>query len=167
MHLHSRPNFLPAIVCLLLAFNSSFAQHKINGKVSLDEVVVTDYTFQKIKEIIGSVAVIKPKVPGAIPAGTNERILTGRVAGLSLVTTGGPCVPASIRLHGIESPGGVKPLYIVDGIESNIDALNPYDIESIRVLMDDGAYSIYGVRDANGVIVITTRKSIPQRLIYY
>ena len=58
-------------------------------------------------------------------------------------------------------------MYIVDGIESNIDALNPYDIESIRVLMDDGAYSIYGVRDANGVIVITTRKSIPQRLIYY
>jgi TonB-dependent SusC/RagA subfamily outer membrane receptor len=61
-------------------------------------------------------------------------------------------------LHGIGNFGDVTPLYIVDGVEGNINSINPYDIESIQVLKDAGAYSIYGVRGANGVIVLTTRK---------
>ena len=128
---------------------------------SLDEVVVTGYTSQKIKEITGSVTVVKPKDLVAVPAGTAEQMLQGRVAGLSVVTTGEPGAAVDVRLHGVGNFGDVRPLYIIDGIEGNINALNPYDIESLQVLKDAGAYSIYGVRGANGVIVITTKKGKP------
>jgi TonB-dependent SusC/RagA subfamily outer membrane receptor len=49
-------------------------------------------------------------------------------------------------------------LYIIDGVEGDVNSINPYDVESIQVLKDAGVYSIYGVRGANGVIVVTTKK---------
>ena len=61
-------------------------------------------------------------------------------------------------MHGIGNFGDVTPLYIIDGVQGNINNLNPNDIESLQVLKDAGAYSIYGVRGANGVIIITTKK---------
>ena len=126
--------------------------------VSLDDVVVTGYSSQKIKEITGSVSVVKPKELVAVPAGQVEQMLQGRVAGLTVITSGEPGTQANIRLHGIGNFGDVTPLYIIDGIPGNINSLNPYDIESLQVLKDAGAYSIYGVRGANGVIVVTTKK---------
>ena len=129
--------------------------------INLDEVIVTGYTSQRVKEITGSVAIVKPKDLTAVPAGQVEQMLQGRVAGLNIITSGMPGGASNIRLHGIGNFGEVTPLYIIDGVEGNINNLNPNDIESLQVLKDAGAYSIYGVRGANGVIVITTRQGKP------
>jgi TonB-dependent SusC/RagA subfamily outer membrane receptor len=129
----------------------------------LDEVLVTGYTSQKVKEITGSVAVVKPKDLTDIPAGQVEQMLQGRVAGLNIITSGLPGGGSNVRLHGIGNFGDVTPLYIINGVQGNINNLNPNDIESLQVLKDAGAYSIYGVRGANGVIIITTRNGKPGR----
>jgi TonB-dependent SusC/RagA subfamily outer membrane receptor len=126
--------------------------------VNLDEVVVTGYTAQKVKEITGSVAVVRPKDLVAAPGGQVEQMLQGRVAGLNVISSGQPGGGSNVRLHGIGNFGDVTPLYIIDGVEGNINNLNPYDIESLQVLKDASAYAIYGVRGANGVIVVTTKK---------
>ena len=125
---------------------------------NLDEVILTGYTSQKVKEITGSVSTVKPRDLTSVPAGQVEQMLQGRVAGLTVITSGEPGLPATIRLHGIGNFGDVTPLYIIDGTPGNINSINPYDIESLQVLKDAGAYSIYGVRGANGVIVVTTKK---------
>ena len=129
--------------------------------LNLDEVVVTGYTTQRIKEITGSVAIVKPKDLTAIPAGQVEQMLQGRVAGLNVITSGLPGGGSNVRLHGIGNFGDVTPLYVIDGVQGDINNLNPNDIESLQVLKDAGAYSIYGVRGANGVIIITTRNGKP------
>ncbi|MCW3119186.1 MAG: TonB-dependent receptor plug [Chitinophagaceae bacterium] len=126
--------------------------------LSLDDVVVTGYLSQRVKEITGSVAIVKPKDLIAVPAGQVEQMLQGRVAGLNIITSGEPGSQSNVRIHGIGNFGDVTPLYIIDGVEGNINSLNPYDIESLQVLKDAGSYSVYGVRGANGVIIITTRK---------
>ncbi|PWT76267.1 MAG: SusC/RagA family TonB-linked outer membrane protein [Bacteroidetes bacterium] len=125
---------------------------------NLDEIIVTGYTSQKLKEITGSVASVKPKDLVAVPAGQVEPMLQGRVAGLTVISSGDPGAPSQVYLHGMGNFGNVRPLYIIDGIEGDINIINPYDIESIQVLKDAAAYSIYGVRGANGVIVLTTKK---------
>jgi len=128
--------------------------------IDLDQVIVTGYTSQKLKEIVGSVAVVRPKELVSVPAGQVEQMLQGRVAGLTVITSGEPGVPSQIYLHGPGNFGNVTPLYIIDGVEGNINSLNPYDIESIQVLKDAAAYSIYGVRGANGVILVTTKNLV-------
>jgi TonB-linked SusC/RagA family outer membrane protein len=126
--------------------------------MNLDQVVVTGYTSQKIKEISGSVSVVKPQDLVAVPAGQVEQMLQGRVAGLTVINSAVPGASSQVYLHGIGNFGNVTPLYIIDGVEGSINNLNPYDIESLQVLKDAGAYSIYGVRGANGAIIITTKK---------
>ncbi|MDP9041834.1 MAG: TonB-dependent receptor plug domain-containing protein, partial [Bacteroidota bacterium] len=125
---------------------------------NLDEMVVMGYSRQKVKEITGSVAVVKPEDLVSVPAGQVEQMLQGRVAGLNVITTGAPGSASIVRINGIGNFGDVTPLYIIDGVQGDINSINPYDIESLTVLKDAGAYSIYGVRGANGVIVVTTRK---------
>jgi len=125
--------------------------------INLDEIVVTGYTTQKVKEITGSVSIVKPKDLVSVPAGQVEQMLQGRVAGLNVITSGQPGSASNVRLHGIGNFGDVTPLYIIDGVQGDINNLNPNDIESLQVLKDAGAYAIYGIRGANGVIIITTR----------
>jgi TonB-linked SusC/RagA family outer membrane protein len=129
--------------------------------LNLNNVVLTGYTSQRVKEITGSVTIVKPSLLTAEPLGQVEQMLQGKVAGLTVITSGDPGVSANIRLHGIGNFGDVTPLYIIDGVQGNINSINPYDIESLQVLKDAAAYSIYGVRGANGVIVITTKKGKP------
>jgi TonB-linked SusC/RagA family outer membrane protein len=125
---------------------------------NLNEVVVTGYTSEKVKNIASSVVVVNPKLLVAIPDGQVEQMLQGRVAGLTVITSGEPGSESIVRLHGIGNFGDVTPLYIIDGVQGDLNSLNPYDIESLQVLKDAGAYSIYGVRGANGAIVVTTKK---------
>lgn len=131
--------------------------------VNLNEVLVTGYTRQRIKDIAGSIASVKPRDLTSLPVGTTDNMLQGRVAGLTVITSGEPGAPANIRIHGIGNFGDVTPLYIIDGVQGNINSINPYDIESLQVLKDAAAFSIYGVRGANGVIVITTRRGLSGR----
>jgi TonB-linked SusC/RagA family outer membrane protein len=125
---------------------------------NLDEVVVTGYVSEKVKDITGSVAIVKPKELTAIPAGQVEPMLQGRVAGMNVITQGTPGFDALISIHGYGNFGDVAPLFIIDGIPGYIQDLNPDDIQSLQVLKDAGAAAIYGVRGANGVIVVTTKK---------
>ena len=129
----------------------------LTGILSLEEIVLTGYTAQRVKEITGSVAIVKPKDLTAIPAGQVDQMLQGRAAGVNVITSGLPGGVTNVRIHGLGNFGDVSPLYIIDGVQGNINNLNPNDVESIQVLKDAGAYSIYGVRGANGVIIITTR----------
>jgi hypothetical protein len=93
--------------------------------LNLEDVVMVGYVKQKVKEITGSVAVVKPKDLTAVPAGQVEQMLQGRVAGLTVITSGMPGGASNVRLHGIGNFGDVTPLYIIDGVQGNINNLNP------------------------------------------
>jgi TonB-dependent starch-binding outer membrane protein SusC len=125
---------------------------------NLNEVIVSGYVAQTVKNITGSVAIVKPKDLTAVPAGQVEPMLQGRVAGVNVITQATPGAPTLISIHGYGNFGDVSPLYIIDGTPGNINDLNPDDIQSLVVLKDAGSAAIYGVRGANGVIEVTTRK---------
>jgi TonB-linked SusC/RagA family outer membrane protein len=126
----------------------------------LDEVVVTGYTSQKKADLTGAVAVVK--VSDMMKAAENNPIkaLQGRVAGMSISADGNPSGAATIRIRGIGTLNNNDPLYIIDGVptKGGMHELNSNDIESIQVLKDASAASIYGSRAANGVIIITTKQ---------
>jgi len=125
---------------------------------NLDEVLVTGYSTQRRKDITGSVAVVNVKDLKAVPAGSPEQMLQGRASGLNIITSGQPGSSSNIRIRGITSFGNSDPLVIIDGVQGSLTNINVNDIESVQVLKDAGAASIYGVRGSNGVIVVTTKK---------
>lgn len=129
---------------------------------SLQEVVVTGYAAQQRKDITGSVAVVDVKEMRKLPAGNIADQLQGRIAGVQVSSSGDPGSAAYVRVRGIGTFNQNEPLYVIDGVpvqnESNLNFLNPNDIESIQVLKDAASASIYGSRAANGVIVVTTKK---------
>ncbi|ERJ58636.1 TonB-dependent receptor [Sphingobacterium paucimobilis] len=137
----------------------------------LNEVVVTGYTVQERREITGAISQIKAKDIENMPIQTFDQAMQGRMAGVNVSSaTGipGGAVRVQIRGEGSISAGN-DPLYIVDGIPVNSEDagtvtssnplafLNPKDIESIEVLKDAAAASIYGAQAANGVVLITTK----------
>jgi TonB-linked SusC/RagA family outer membrane protein len=132
---------------------------------NLNEVVVTGYTSQRVKEITGAVAIVKVKDLVSVPSGQISEMLQGRVAGLNVVNTGQPGQGAQISLTGVGNFGDVTPLYIIDGVPGDVNNLNPNDVETVQVLKDAGSAAIYGVRGANGVIIITTKKGKVGRAI--
>jgi TonB-linked SusC/RagA family outer membrane protein len=126
---------------------------------SLSEVVVTGYASQQKKDLTGAVGVVEPTELTAIPTGNVANQLQGRVAGVTVVGSGQPGTTSKIRIRGFGSFGANNPLYVVDGVQTfDISTLNPADVESLNVLKDAGAASIYGSRASNGVIIITTKK---------
>jgi TonB-linked SusC/RagA family outer membrane protein len=131
---------------------------------ALNEIVVTGYTAQRKKDITGSVAVVNVKDLKAVPAGSPEQMLQGRASGLNITTSGQPGSGSSIRIRGITSFGNADPLVVIDGVQASLSNIDANDIESIQVLKDAGAASIYGVRGANGVIVVTTKKGKPGKV---
>ncbi len=124
----------------------------------LDEVVVTGYTSQRKKDIVGSVAIVDVKALQAIPSGSALQALQGQASGLDIVNSGSPGAPSSIFIRGIASINGGTPLVLIDGIQGEINDVPANDVASIQVLKDAGAASIYGSRGSNGVIVITTKR---------
>jgi TonB-linked SusC/RagA family outer membrane protein len=129
---------------------------------ALQTVVVTGYGSQERRSITGSVAIVDTKEMNKFAASNIADQLQGKVPGVQFSTSGDPGSSAFVRIRGIGSINNNEPLYVIDGIpvqnESNINFLNPNDIESIQVLKDAASASIYGSRAANGVIVITTKK---------
>ena len=86
--------------------------------------------------------------------------LQGRVAGLTVVNSGQAGASPTVRIRGVNSTNNASPLYVVDGmLQTNVDYLNPADIQSIEVLKDPSSTSIYGLQGGNGVIIITTKKA--------
>ncbi|WP_243345573.1 SusC/RagA family TonB-linked outer membrane protein [Parabacteroides sp. FAFU027] len=144
----------------------------------LSTVVVVGYGTQKRSDFTGSLSSI-PQELKALPVASPDLLLQGAISGIQVTqSTGQPGGSASIQIRGTSSiNAGTEPLYVIDGIpvyngNSSVDAgvttgskidpltgLNPSDIESIDVLKDASATSIYGSRGANGVIIITTKKA--------
>ncbi|NDW13647.1 TonB-dependent receptor [Bacteroides sp. 214] len=127
---------------------------------AIDEVVVIGYSSRRRGDLTGSVASIGANTLKDIPVTSAAAAISGRLAGVSVVTTqGSPDASINIRVRG----GGSitqdnDPLYIVDGFEvSSINDVPPGDIESIDVLKDASSTAIYGAKGANGVILITTK----------
>ncbi|MDO9276009.1 MAG: TonB-dependent receptor [Lutibacter sp.] len=128
---------------------------------SLEEVVVIGYGKMNVKDLTSSITTIKAEEISKTPTGSAMQALQGKVAGLQVVSVGSPGDSPTIRVRGIGSypgSGSTAPLYVVDGMFfDNIDFLNTSDITSISVLKDASASAIYGVKAANGVVLIETK----------
>ncbi len=134
----------------------------LNISNSLDEVVVVGYGTVRKQSLTGSIAIVESKTI-LNPATSVEQILQGRVAGVQVTNASGqPGSPASVMIRGSRSiSGNNQPLYVIDGlpVSGNInDVLSVNDIETIAVLKDNAASSLYGCRAVNGAIVITSKK---------
>ena len=127
---------------------------------ALNEVVVVGYGAQKRINMTGSVSTLNTKELGKIPVDNLNNMLGGRLAGV--ITRQQSGVPgdnaAKFFIRGRSSPtGSGQPLLIVDGVERAFDNLDPNEIETINILKDASA-AIYGVRAANGVVLVTTKR---------
>jgi TonB-dependent starch-binding outer membrane protein SusC len=126
---------------------------------SLNEVVVTGYSSQRKKDIIGAVSVVNIEDLKSTPAANLGAALQGRATGVTVSGTGAPGSPAVVRIRGFQSGGNNNPLYIIDGVPTEDPSnLNPQDISSLQVLKDGTASAIYGTRGANGVVIVTTKQ---------
>lgn len=125
----------------------------------IDQLVVTGYTAQSKRDITGAVSTVDAEELLSVPATTFSQQLQGRAAGVTIINDATPGGAATVRIRGYGTIGNNNPLYIIDGVPStNQSTINPNDIESLQVLKDASAASIYGSRAANGVIIITTKK---------
>lgn len=128
----------------------------------MDEVVVVAYGTAKKSSFTGSASVVKAEQLDKIKGSGFAEALQGMSAGVQVVNNEGtPGADSRIQIRGISSMSGKStPLYIVDGMpyDGKLTSINPSDIESMTVLKDAAASSLYGSRAANGVIVITTKK---------
>ena len=126
----------------------------------LEEVIVTTgYGTQSKRDITGAVSTVEADDLLSVPATTFSQQLQGRAAGLTIINDATPGGEANVRIRGFSTTGNNNPLYIIDGVPTQQQGnLNPNDIESIQILKDASASSIYGARAANGVIIITTKR---------
>lgn len=130
----------------------------------VEEVIVIGYGTMKKSDLTGSVASVKASDVTQVSAGSIDKLLQGRVAGLTVIDNSNDSPEGSVtmRVRGISSINGSNsPLVVVDGVPmgdaGNLTSVNPNIIESVEVLKDASATAIYGSRGANGVIMITTK----------
>lgn len=128
--------------------------------IAMDEVIVVGASMKK-SDLTGSVARVTDKTLQQIPTADLNTALQGKVAGVFIQNSAKPGEAASIKIRGNNSiQYGTSPIYVIDGllVDQGFEMLNPNDIATIDVLKDASATAIYGVRGANGVVVITTKK---------
>ena len=131
---------------------------------TLDEVVVVAFGTQKKVNVTGSVSTVGAKEISARPVNSTIEALQGMVPGMNISTgDGGGSLGSDkkFNIRGVGTIGAgskVEPLVLIDGMEGDMNAINPQDIENISVLKDAAASSIYGSRAPGGVILITTKK---------
>ena len=138
---------------------------------ALEEVVVVGYGTQKKANLTGSVAAVNFNEVANIPVANTSTMLQGRLPGVVLQTNGAQAGhdDPEIRVRGVGTLGsGSKnnPMVLIDGIESSISQMSELaadDIESVSVLKDAASAAIYGVRAANGVILVTTKRGADQK----
>ena len=132
----------------------------------LTEVVVIGYGTQKKKVVTGAIESVSSEEITATPVLRAEQALQGRTAGVMVMSQSGqPGETPTVRIRGAGTTRDPTPLYVVDGlVVSNIEYLNPGDIESMDVLKDAASAAIYGARAANGVVLITTKSGTEGRI---
>lgn len=124
----------------------------------LTEAIVTGYTSQQRKDIVGAVSSVSGTKLATVQTGNAEQQFQGRVPGVTVITSGQPGTTSQVRIRGFSSFSNNEPLYIVDGVRTtSIDFINANDIDATTVLKDAGAASIYGASAASGVIIVTTK----------
>ena len=132
----------------------------------VEEVVVVGYGHQKKESVIGAISQVNTKELLKSPSGNVSQALAGKVAGLVTSQTSGAPGADDMQLfiRGRASfAGDNQPLVMVDGIERPFSQIAPDDIENISVLKDASATAVYGVRGANGVILVTTKRGKDQK----
>ena len=174
----------PANATLLFSFIGYKTQEiPVNGRTVIDcalapdaeyleDVIVIGYGTTRREAKTGAVSTVKADEIAAVPASSVDKMLAGKMAGVTISSESGqPGSNSQIRIRGTSSiNAGNEPLWVVDGIpvmsgdqsyftntNNAIAAINPNDIESLTVLKDAAAASIYGSRAANGVILVTTK----------
>jgi len=128
---------------------------------TLGEIVVTGYGTQKKKEITSAISSVRSDDFNKGNLNSPEQLIVGKVAGLSISKAGGdPNGGYTIRLRGLSTIGAnTQPLVVIDGvIGGSLENVDPNDIESMSVLKDGSAASIYGTRGSSGVILVTTKQ---------
>ena len=127
----------------------------------LEEVVVVGYGTQKKVNLTGSVSMVSSEDMAARPISSLSSGLQGMLPGVTVVNSSGQPGESNstIRVRGIGTIGNANPLILIDGVEGDISAINPEDIESVSVLKDAASAAIYGARAANGVLLVTTKKT--------
>lgn len=140
---------------------------------SLNEVVVVGYGTQERGSVTGAISSVGAADIARQPVADATQAIQGKVSGVTITSGGGApggAAGTAIRIRGISSAGNNNPLFVVDGFplpdnpnqpgggDNQLNAISPNDIESIDVLKDASATAIYGVRAANGVVIITTKR---------
>ena len=137
---------------------------------NLDEVVVIGYGSAQAKDLTSPITVVKGDELLSTPSSSPMAAMQGKVAGVNVVNSGTPGEGPKVTIRGNGSFSANSPLYVVDGMfYDNINFLNSTDIEDMSILKDASAAAIYGVRAANGVVIITTKKgnkNQPARITY-
>ena len=131
---------------------------------ALEEIVVTGYGVQEMKEVSSSIARVNEGDFNVGMVNSPAQLIQGKVAGLNITKPGGdPNDPFTIRLRGVTTFGGnQEPLVVVDGmVGASLEGVDPADIASIDVLKDGSAAAIYGTRGSSGVIIVTTKTGEP------
>lgn len=127
----------------------------------LEEVVVVAYGVQKKESVVGAINSVKGEDLAKSPTPNLTQALAGRLPGITAVQGGGKpgFNAASILIRGQPTFGNASPIIIVDGIErQDFGNIDPNEVESINILKDASATAVYGIRGANGVIVVTTKR---------
>ncbi len=152
---------------VLIKNNTSLSVLLAEVSQKIDEVVVVGYARQKKESVVGAISQVKGAdlVKAGVPSISNA--LTGRVPGMVTIQQSG--MPggedAKIYIRGLSSfNGDNQPLVLVDGIERSMSDIDPSEVESISVLKDASATSVYGVKGGNGVILITTKRGQEGRM---
>lgn len=153
-------------------FGMTTQEIKVNGRsnvnvemaddaLNLDEVVVIGYGSAKAKDLTAPITVVQGSELAAIPSSSPMGALTGKVPGVNILNSGAPGDGPKVQVRGIGSFSDSSPLYVVDGMfYDNINFLNNDDIQEMSILKDASASAIYGVKAANGVVIITTKKGV-------
>ncbi|GGH75225.1 TonB-linked SusC/RagA family outer membrane protein [Filimonas zeae] len=178
-------NVTPGVVLEISALNFETLEVKVQNQTTLDitlvpkeslmdEVVVVAYGAAKKSSVSGSLTTVTTKQLAGATTESIDKALVGKVAGVRVSSaTGDPGSSGQINIRGVGSiSASTSPLYVIDGVpmktgedmayygkSSNIlSSMNPDDIQSVTILKDAAAASLYGSRAANGVVVITTKK---------
>lgn len=138
------------------------------GAVALEEVVAIGYATQKKVSVTASMNSVKGDELLRAPVSSTANALAGRTPGLIAVQSSGEPGKdnANIYIRGVATFGGggsAKPLIMVDGVERSFNEIDPNEIQSINILKDASATAVYGVRGANGVIIVTTKVGVAGR----
>ncbi|MBK0383703.1 TonB-dependent receptor [Pedobacter sp. SD-b] len=129
---------------------------------SLDQVVVIGYGTQKKESVVAAISTVSAKDIVRTPTANLLTGLAGKLPGLTIMVKDGELGKENVQtlIRGQATTNSSAPLILVDGVEREITTLDPYDIESISVLKDASATAVFGVRGANGVILVTSKRGV-------